>query len=192
MPKYDLIALLNDKKTQALAEKKYAGEILEYNNVSSVYGLALTEEEAAELAHTRTTALAGNGRIEAGLGAVGLIIEEFCKCDSIAPGEYANVINDLTELFYYVKSESEDRISDTRLVAFMREYFEKSCGGSVELLATREAEALLRYIGNGKLTDGRRRAKEKLDYENMHYEDYNAGELGGEDDYSDTSEPEDD
>ena len=52
----------------------------------------------------------------------------------------------------------------------MKLYYEKTCGGSLELLRTRDLEQLLRYINEGR------------DYEG----------LSPEDDYSDTSLPDDD
>lgn len=53
-------------------------EILELNEVSSKYGLVLTEEEARELSDTRNKSIVENDRVEIGTGAVTKIIERFC------------------------------------------------------------------------------------------------------------------
>ena len=45
-------------------------EILELNEVSSKYGLVLTEEEARELSDTRNKSIVENDRVEIGTGAV--------------------------------------------------------------------------------------------------------------------------
>ena len=59
------------------------------------------------------------------------------------------IINEMHEIFYHIKNETEDKIIDDSLIKLMREYFEGPCGGSSELLKgmlTTFAEDLLNSI----------------------------------------------
>ena len=106
----------------------------------------MTEDEAKELVITRETALRDNARVEFGIGAVKLIIEEFADSPYIDQANYAQTLNELTDLFYYIKSETDDKISDRELVDKLKYLYENTCGGSLELLMSRDTEQLIRQI----------------------------------------------
>ena len=67
-------------------------EILELNEVSSKYGLVLTEEEARELSDTRNKTIVENDRVEIGTGAVTKIIERFCTSRYITKENYTEFL----------------------------------------------------------------------------------------------------
>ncbi len=125
-------------------------EILALNEVSSKYGLVLTEEEARELSDTRNTAIVENERIEIGTGAVTKIIERFCTSRYITNENYTYVLNELTYLFYYIKTETDDKISDNALIDELFERFELYCRGSIDTLLGREAERIIRKVNSGE------------------------------------------
>ncbi len=82
-------------------------EILAMNEVSAPYGLVLSAEEARELSDTRNRALTENERVEMGFGAVKGIIDRFCQSRyAKSSEEYANILNRVTDLFYFIKTES--------------------------------------------------------------------------------------
>ena len=144
MPSHvSLTELLHGGKSQALINTKTKNEILALNDKTRQYGLTLTEEEARELVITRNNALRENSRVEFGLGAVKLIIETFADSPYLDSDNYAEAINELTDIFYYVKSETDDGISDTDLVQRMKYYFEHTCEGSLELLMSRDLDELI-------------------------------------------------
>ena len=99
-------------------------EILALNEVSSQYGLVLTEEEAGELSEKRNQSLVENERIEIGVGAVAEIIRRFCTSRYITKENYAYILNEVTYLFYYIKTETDDKISDGELIGELFERFE--------------------------------------------------------------------
>lgn len=121
----------------ALAERRTADRLLACNDVTMSYGLALTEQQALALAQTRTDALRETRRIERGDGIVGALIETFCTSPYILPENYEETLHELIGLFYTLKNDTHDRVSDGDLLAFLKTAFDGSCRGSL-------AEALRR------------------------------------------------
>lgn len=130
----------------SLLDTKTVNEILDCNNISSLFGLALTEQQAKELVETKTTSLKSNGRIEFGGGIVSKIIQEFCDSPFINKQEYSKILNELTEIFYIYKNETLDQISDEDLIHFMKVAYNGVCKGSLDLLSGRELYNLARSI----------------------------------------------
>lgn len=119
--------------------KQYSiNEVLACNQVSQKYGLALSPVQVQELVETRNRAIAGNGRVELNLEVLKKIIAVFCTSAYMNSGNYADTLNELIDLFYYMKNETEDSIGDDDLIAQMKKFFDTSCQGSVELLKNRE------------------------------------------------------
>ena len=125
-------------------------KILALNDVSREYGLVLTAEDAKELSEIRERSLKDNERLEIGLGAMEGIIRRFSKSSFINQENYAYVIAEVTDLFYYIKTETDDRISDNELLDELYLRFEQRCRGSVDLLLGREGEILIRKINAGE------------------------------------------
>lgn len=119
----------------ALAERRTADRILACNDVTMSYGLALTEPQALALAQTRTDALRETRRIEWGDGIVGALIETLCTSPYILPENYEETLYELIGLFYTLKNDTQDRVSDGDLLAFLKTAFDGSCRGSPDRLS---------------------------------------------------------
>lgn len=124
-------------------------EIINCNEVTSRYGLILSQAGALELVETRSEALSSNGRIEFAGGIIKKLIIKFCDSPFLSQFNYATTLNDLVETFYYFKNETLDEISDDELISLMKRYFDRNCQGSIELLQNRELEILARNIRYG-------------------------------------------
>jgi len=133
-----------------LSLRSYSKEILDLNEVSKEYGLVLSEEEAKELSETRNRAVTENDRIEIGMGILPEIMKMFCKSRYVNPENYAFVLNEVTYLFYYIKTETDDKIKDADLIKDLFERFELKCRGNIDILEGREAEMIIRKINSGK------------------------------------------
>lgn len=96
-------------------------------------GLRLSSSEAAMLIDSRERALRDTERIEFESGALEALIETFADSPHL---DGAEVLCELTELFYHLKNETDDRVSDEALLRRMREVFD-DCRGTVELLSDR-------------------------------------------------------
>ena len=125
------------------------GEILALNEKTAEYGLTLTEEQAEALAVSRQENLRSAGRIEFGGGIIRLLAEAFCDSPYVNRQNWEETLHGLLELFYSFKNETWDAISDRDLIAFMRQAFNGSCGGCLELLADRELPAFSEQIHKG-------------------------------------------
>lgn len=115
-------------------KEQFVNEILQMNEQTSKYGLVLSAEETAQLLESRNRCLQQLGRVELGIDVSKSIIQSFCSSTYIKPEEYASTLNELQEVFYFMKNETEDKIGDTELIRIMKDYFENNCGGSLEFL----------------------------------------------------------
>ena len=70
----------------------------------------------------------------------------------MSPDSFAELIGNLAELFYFVKTETHDGISDANLADFMYDRFEGICAGSAELL-TSQCEGLITSLAGGNNGD---------------------------------------
>lgn len=141
---------LGDFALQSLASQPVDDKILALNDISKEHGLVLTPEDAKELSEVRARSLKDNERLEIGLGAMEGIIRRFSQSAFINQENYAYVIAEITDLFYYIKTETDDKISDTELLDELYLRFEQRCRGSVDLLMSREGEILIRKINAGE------------------------------------------
>lgn len=121
-------------------------EILSTNDRSRQFGLELTPLEAMELLQTRHRALKSQGRIELGIDIIKKIIAAFCSSPHIHPHEYAKTIGELLDMFYYMKNETRDQVSDDDLITLMRELFDNESQGSLELLRDRDLDNYARQL----------------------------------------------
>ena len=118
----------------ALAERQVTDKILLCNQDTKKYGLLLTEQQALALSQTRTASLKENNRIEFGNGIVDKLIMAVCDSPYITQETYEGTLHELINLFYDLKNNTWDRISDTDLIDFIKTAFNGCCHGSMDLL----------------------------------------------------------
>lgn len=140
----NLPAIFNSVNT--VLKEIQINELMETNKGSVDYGLRLTEKDASEIIEARNETLQSYGRIDLGIGTTKELIKNFCTSSFINQQEYTSTLIDLQEIFYYMKNETEDSIGDEDLIDKMKDYFNNSCQGSLELLQGREIESLAKSI----------------------------------------------
>ena len=111
------------------------------NDLSAWFGLTLSEPQMRALAQRRQEALLNTGRMELGEGILPRLIEVFCDSLYLCQANYEETLGDLQELFYYVKNESREQLSDDELIAGMRRLFDGPAQGAVEYLTGLPVEA---------------------------------------------------
>ncbi|BFH69744.1 hypothetical protein J27TS7_55770 [Paenibacillus dendritiformis] len=134
----DLSRLFNSMNTSA--QEQVMTELLELNEKTKEYGLVLTPQEIERMMAARSQILHGYGRVELSIQVTKELIESFSDSSFIQQESYADTLNELHEIFYYLKNETEDRISDRKLLYRMKEMFEDDCEGSLDLLKSRLEE----------------------------------------------------
>ena len=145
--------MVDNFKNLAAGGKQSVGMLSECNALTLHYGLSLTEKQMHLLELRQREALTAAGRVEFGGGAMRAIIEGFCDSPFISQENYEQTISELLDLFYYFKTESEDRIPDDELIKFMRRHFDTTCQGSLAYLSGTKLEELCRNTRHGYKTD---------------------------------------
>ncbi|MEG2659764.1 MAG: DUF6323 family protein [Oscillospiraceae bacterium] len=145
---FELMGLNN-----SLLQKYAVQQIVECNEFTAQYGLALTQTQAVMLASTRAASLTANGRVEFGGGVIDKIIKEFCDSPYISMANYTDTLNELIDMFYAYKNDALDLITDDELIKFMHTAFDGVCQGSLDLLSGRELAQMASNLRFGKAAD---------------------------------------
>lgn len=115
-------------------KETYIHELQKSGEKLKKHGLVLTEEKISNIIETRSSTLYNLGRVELGIDVTREMIESFCSSSFINDENFVSTINELHEIFYYLKNETEDRIADDKIISIMKDAFENSCEGSIELM----------------------------------------------------------
>ena len=108
-------------------------EILDLNEKSQIYGLTLNKEDVKEIINSRDNTLKSYGRIELDIGITKMIIENLYKSQYTDKDDYVYAINDLHEVFYYLKNETLDQISDIEIIEIIDEVY-NNCSGRIDIV----------------------------------------------------------
>lgn len=121
-------------------------KLVETNEMTRTFGLALTEEDAKLLAERRVETLKEQQRVEFGDGILPRLIFAFCDSPYIDQENYVDTISRLQEIFYLYKNESMDELTDDELIELMKDAFDGECEGSLEYLEETALEDFARSI----------------------------------------------
>ncbi|AZO95739.1 DUF6323 family protein [Halocella sp. SP3-1] len=124
----------------------YNNQLLETNLSSKKYGLKLTEKDVSEIIEDRERVLNHQGRVELDIKVTVKIIEFLYSSPYVNQDNYSDTVIGLQEIFYYLKSETDDQIADDILLNKIFKLYENICAGSLELLRGREADKLINKI----------------------------------------------
>lgn len=154
---------------QAQQQRQEIEKVLECNNNTQKFGLTLSEEDARRLMLSRRAYLGENQRVEFGEGILPKIIHYFCDSQYINQDNYVDFIDQLQEIFYLYKNETEDRLTDDELLDFMSQQFEEVCFGDLDYLSGTCLERYARAIRSGDINHKKSRLRDEYslnDYEN--------------------------
>ncbi len=123
MTKNIILSSLQDKSMNIAKN-----EILKINEESSVYGLILTSENVEEIIKSRGYSLKTYGRIDLNMDSTKKIINKIYISQYTDKDDYVEIINDLQDIFYYLKNETLDKISDNEIIDIIGEFYEETSG----------------------------------------------------------------
>lgn len=123
MTKNIILSSLQDKSMNIVKN-----EILKINEESSVYGLILTSENVEEIIKSRGYSLKTYGRIDLNMDATKKIINKIYISQYTDKDDYVEIINDLQDIFYYLKNETLDKINDNEIIDIIGEFYEETSG----------------------------------------------------------------
>ena len=104
------------------------------NEITSKYGLVLSDNQISKIIERRKEILKGTGRVELREGIIDKLIKEFCDSPYINQENYAETLYELIEIFYEYKNETMDLITDDDLIKFMKKSFDGVCQGDLDYL----------------------------------------------------------
>ncbi|MBQ2802184.1 MAG: hypothetical protein IJF03_12460 [Lachnospiraceae bacterium] len=130
---------------ELLSEKNQIQKVLEMNQKTERFGLALGDEDVKLLLEKRKDVLKEQQRIEFGEGILPKLIFTFCDSAYIYQDNYVTTIIRLQEIFYLYKNEFMEELTDDELLGFMRTAFDGVCEGSLEYLE----ETFLEELAHG-------------------------------------------
>ena len=132
-----------------LQNKNQLARVIETNQYTERFGLALSQQDAQLILENRKTALHEQRRVEFGEGIVPKLIYEFCDSDYIDQSNYVDTIIRLQEIFYLYKNEMNDEITDDELIQLMKEQYEMQCHGDLDYLESTCLSDFARVIRAG-------------------------------------------
>lgn len=118
-------------QAQALATQQ---ALRKSNALTERYGLSLTETQIVALVNERMIALAETGRLELGESILPRLIYAFCDSPYLDRSNYYPTLAALQALFYTLKNEAGDALSDDELIAALEKLFNGKAQGSLECL----------------------------------------------------------
>lgn len=105
------------------------------NEKTAPFGLILSPAQIAALQKAEEQSLERTGRICFGASILPRLADAFAGSPHIQAVDWADTLGELTDLFYALKSETKDRLSDEELTARMVRTFDGPAQGSTTLLA---------------------------------------------------------
>ena len=138
---------LSIQSFRQLSKKEQVNKVLECNNRSLDFGLALTQKQVEQILETRDQALQTNQRIEFQSTIIEDIIEEFMDSQFITKYNYAEIIDGLIEIFYYYKDATEEyNLSDEEIIHYLKVAYDGVCQGSLDSLYEEQLSKLIDSI----------------------------------------------
>lgn len=118
---------------QMLTNQQIIDEILACNEYTQKNGLSLSPQQALALANTRVNSLKVTKRLEWKSGIIEQLIDAFYDSPYISLDNYEDLLHDFITIFYDLKNNTWDTISDEDLIAFMKHTFHQY-HGTIEFL----------------------------------------------------------
>ena len=106
-------------------------------------GLTLSPAQAHMLLASQRETLERLGRVDFSGGILPKLLRVFASSPYVFADNQTQTLAELTESFYFFKSETCDKLPDDDLLFAMARLFNSKCGGSVELLNDCTADDLL-------------------------------------------------
>ena len=121
-------------------------ELARCNELSETYGLRLNDEQVRSLLLAREQSLRDTGRMEPGAGVLPRIIYAFCDSPYLDRHTYAQTLASLQDLFYALKSEVENAMTDGELIEALACVYNGRAQGSLEYLENLTVGELYRAL----------------------------------------------
>lgn len=136
---------------QSVQLEQYRTELVCCNRFSEQYGLSLSEAQMEQLAVRHIEALRASGRVEFGTGVLEKLVHAFCDSPYLVQENYADTLTELQELFYHLKTDCMERVSDDELVEAMQLIYNEAVHGDLTGLMDADRDTIYRIVRIGSL-----------------------------------------
>ena len=133
-----------DLSPDALVERNLVSRLLEINSATQKHGLILTEAIAKEITEARQHALKVNDRVDFSSDTVTRLVKAFSQSYYITQENFSEIIGEILDLFYFLKNEIKDALSDDEMISEMLIVFNDYCAGEIELMQNKGVEIIIR------------------------------------------------
>jgi hypothetical protein len=125
-------------------------ELLVSNEVLKKHGLVLTPADAEEIMAARSRVLKNQGRIELDINVSKTLLSRIARSSYVNQDNYVETVNDMYEIFHYIKNASSDLLSDEEVIDAIMVYYDQVCGGSTEFVMGKGIEKILDNYRHGR------------------------------------------
>ena len=133
-----------DLSVNALVERKVIDNLLEINSYTQKHGLVITETIAKEIAESRQYALKNNDRVDFSSDTITRLVKAFSQSYYITQETFSETIGEIIDLFYFLKNEISDFLSDDDMISEMLIVFNETCFGVMEVMESKGVEKIIR------------------------------------------------
>ena len=123
-----------------------AQELQACNETIDRYGLSLSRTDTQAIVLGRAEALAATDRVEFGGGVARDLVLTFAGSPHVSQATFVDTVIELQELFYELKNEFLEQLTDDDLIKKMRTLFDEYAEGDVDLLDEALFEGLVRVV----------------------------------------------
>jgi len=129
-------------------------ELMVYNDFLKKHGLVLKASDAEEIIAARSIVLENQGRIELDMNVSKMLINRIAMSSYVHQDNYVETVNEMYEIFHYIKNASSDLVSDEEVIDAIMVYYDKVCGGSTDFVMGKGIEKILNnYHHNRYMAD---------------------------------------
>lgn len=133
-----------DLSVNTLAERNLVNNLLEINSTTQRHGLIVTEIIAKEIAEARRQSLKDNDRVDFSSDTTARLVKAFSESYYITQETFSETIAEIIELFYFLKNEINDVLSDDDMISEMLIVFNETCFGVMEIMQSKGVEKIIR------------------------------------------------
>ena len=130
------------------AIQKETDQILENMQNNHKTGLLLTRKEVLQLCEKRNAVLVQCERLELNGSIMDQLIDAFMDCPYITRDEFADVMEEVIEVFYIMKNVCLDLIDDQTMMHYMRKQLDE-CHGVVVMMSDAVNEYCRKTVEKG-------------------------------------------
>lgn len=125
-------------------------EVFKLNYKLKKYNLCISKLDAIDIVETRDRTLSAHGRVELNMSIINSIVGQIAKSHYINQDNLVETINDMYEVFHYIKNLTSDLLPDEKVLKAIMYFFNEVYNGSIDLLKGKGVDKIIDNFKNNK------------------------------------------